>query len=110
MNVHFVYITASSEEEAAQIGKEMVKARLAACANIIGPIRSYYWWEGELQEDKEAVVILKTREELVGKLIHSVKAIHSYDCPCVVSLAVVEGNPDFLKWICDETTISGTGT
>ena len=103
MSVRFVYITTNSEEEAVRIGKEMVTARLAACANVIGPIRSYYWWEGKVQEDQEAVVILKTREELMEKLIHSVKSLHSYECPCIVSLEVVEGNPDFLKWVYDET-------
>ena len=103
MGVRFVYITASSEEEAARIGKELVTRRLAACANIIAPIHSFYWWEGRVQEDNEALLVVKTQEQLMESLIEMVKSLHSYDCPCVVSLPVLEGNPDFLKWIQDET-------
>ncbi len=103
MSARFVYITASSEEEAARIGKRLVEDRLVACANIIGSIRSFYWWEGKIQEDQEAVVIVKTREELMERLMDAVRSLHSYECPCVVSLPIVEGNPDFLRWIYDET-------
>ena len=103
MSARFVYITASSEEEAASIGKRLVEERLAACANVISTVRSFYWGEGKIQEGQEAVLIVKTREELMERLIDAVRSLHSYECPCVVSLPIVEGNPDFLRWIYDET-------
>ncbi|MBW2125826.1 MAG: divalent-cation tolerance protein CutA [Deltaproteobacteria bacterium] len=96
MGIRFVYITTNNEEEAARIGKELVVHRLAACANIIKGLRSFYWWEGEVQDDSEALLIAKTREELMPQLIHKVKELHTYTCPCIVSLPIMEGNPDFI--------------
>ncbi len=100
-----VYITASGPEEARRIGRVLVAARLAACANVYSDISSIYWWEGEVQEDNEAVLIAKTRETLVQALCDKVREIHSYDCPCIVALPVVGGNPAFLEWIESETRI-----
>ena len=101
--INFVYITARDGDEARRIGRELVESRLAACVNIIDGMNSMYWWEGKVQDDREAVLIAKTREALVPELIAKVKALHSYTCPCVVALPVANGNPDFLKWIESET-------
>lgn len=103
MSQRFVYITASTAEEAGKIGKALVEARLAACANIIGAIQSYYWWEGAVQQGTEAALILKTRADLVEALTAKVKELHSYDCPCVVALPIEAGNSEFLAWIDSET-------
>ena len=103
MTQRFVYITAGSQDEAARLGRLLVEARLAACANVIGPIRSFYWWDGAVQEDAEAALVLKTRADLVEALIAKVKDEHSYDCPCVVALPIETGNADFLSWIDAET-------
>ena len=106
MSQRFVYITASSAEEAGRIGKALVEARLAACANVLGGVTSFYWWQGVVQEDAEAALILKTRAELVDALTAKVKELHSYDCPCVVALPIDAGNPEFLAWIEADTTAS----
>ena len=103
MSQRFVYVTAATVEEAGKIGKALVEARLAACANVIGAIQSYYWWEGAVQQDTEAALILKTRADLVEALTAKVKELHSYDCPCVVALPIEGGNPEFLAWIDAET-------
>ncbi|RLB12820.1 MAG: divalent-cation tolerance protein CutA [Deltaproteobacteria bacterium] len=103
MDIRVVYITCANIEEAKKIGREIVEKRFAACANIIDKIESFYWWEGKLQEDKEALIIAKTRSSLVNELIKKVKDIHSYECPCIVTLPVLEGNTDFLEWIIEET-------
>jgi periplasmic divalent cation tolerance protein len=99
----FVYVTAATEAEAARIGEGVVRERLAACANVIGPIRSFYWWEGKVQDEREALLVLKSRDELIEPLVARVKALHSYTCPCVVALPIERGNPDFLRWIGEET-------
>jgi periplasmic divalent cation tolerance protein len=99
----WVYVTTGDREEAVTIGREVVGARLAACANILDGMRSIYWWEREIEEDDEVVLILKTRESLVGRLVERVKSLHSYECPCVVALPIVDGNPDYLQWLADET-------
>lgn len=101
-NIHFVYITVRNKSEALSIGNELVAQRLAACVNIIDQMQSIYRWEGELQFDKEAVLIAKTTESKMPALIENVKANHSYDCPCVVSLPVAAGNPAFLEWVAAE--------
>ena len=103
MRFNSVYITTESRDEALAIGKALVEERLAACANVLGGMRSIYWWEGKVQEEGEAVLIVKTRAELVDRLIERVKALHSYDCPCVVALPIEAGNPAYLDWLADET-------
>lgn len=103
MAAYLVYVTASSDEEAEMIARTLVGERLAACANLLGAIRSIYWWEGTLQEDGEVALVLKTRGELVDRVVARVKEVHSYDCPCVIALPVSAGNPEFLNWIESET-------
>ncbi len=98
-----LYITAGSAEEAASIARDLLDARLIACANIIDGATSLYRWEGKIAEESEAVMIAKTREDLVEKVIGRVRELHSYDCPCIVAVAIVAGNPAFLDWIENET-------
>ncbi len=107
MKTNLVYITASSVDEARAIAKELVSSRLAAGANIIENISSIYWWEGEIQNEKEALLIAKTKESLVEELIEKVKSMHSYSCPCIVSLPIIKGNKPFLDWIVDTTSYQG---
>jgi periplasmic divalent cation tolerance protein len=103
MAVRWVYITAGDEDEAHRIGRALVESRLAACANIIGGMNAIYWWEGEIHEGKEAILIAKTHESAVPQLMEKVRFMHSYDCPCIIALPILEGNPDYLRWIESET-------
>jgi periplasmic divalent cation tolerance protein len=104
MAATLLYVTAESKDEALRIGRALVEKRLAACANVIPSTTAVYWWEGEVQEDGEAVLIVKTREDLVETVTSEIKALHSYDCPCVVAFPVTGGNPEFLDWIVKETS------
>ena len=108
MKTNLIYITAGSQEEAENIAQEIVANRLAACAKIISQVSSYYWWEGEIQNDREVVIIAKTQESLVPPLIEKVKSVHSYDCPCIVSLPILDGNTPFLEWVQNETQHQAT--
>ena len=103
MSVNLIYITAGSVKEARTIGNKLVSDKLAACVNIIDNVRSMYWWEGEVQDDKEVILIAKTKESLVPELVEKVRSIHSYSCPCIVSLPILDGNRAFLDWIVEET-------
>ena len=104
MTQTLIYVTAGSREEAVNIGKTLVESRLCACANVlVGGTTSIYWWEGAVTEDDEVSLILKTRDDLVDQVVEKVREIHSYDCPCVVSLPIVGGNKAFLDWIDEET-------
>jgi len=98
----FIYMTAGNKAEAQKIAKALVEHRLAACVNILENMQSIYRWEEEIQEDTEVVLIAKTTARLVSELIEKVKSLHSYDCPCIVSLPILDGNPPFLNWIHDE--------
>ena len=99
MKANLVYITTSSEKEALNIGKTLVSERLAASINIINSVRSLYWWEGEIQDEQEVVIVAKTSAALVEKLTERVISMHSYICPCVISIPIEKGYPAFLDWI-----------
>jgi len=99
MAVNFVYMTAGSKAEAQKIGKALVERRLAACVNILDNMQSIYRWENKIQQDAEVVLIAKTTDSLVPALIDQVKSMHSYDCPCIVSLPILSGYPPFMDWV-----------
>ncbi|MBW2430263.1 MAG: divalent-cation tolerance protein CutA [Deltaproteobacteria bacterium] len=102
MKVNFIYMTAGSREEARKIGKELVISRLAACVNIWDNMNSFYMWQGKVQDDTEVVMIAKTAENRVPALVEKVKSLHSYECPCIVSIPISGGNQAFLDWIAEE--------
>ena len=104
-NLRYIYITTSSKEEARTIGRDLVEKRLATCVNILDGMESIFWWEGEIQESQECVLIAKTAYFNVRALTERVKELHSYECPCVVSLTITEyeGNKDYLDWLITES-------
>ena len=99
MNCFMIYITTCDKEEARTIGRHLVQSRLAACVNIFDHMNSMYIWQEAFQDDQEAVLVAKTTEARVPDVIREVKALHSYECPCIVTLPIIDGNPDFLDWI-----------
>ena len=103
MDAVFAYVTAGSHEEATRLARTIVRERLAACANVLPRMHSVYWWEGEIGEADESVVLFKTRRDRFEALAQRVKELHSYDCPCVVALPVEGGLPDYLGWISAES-------
>ena len=102
MKTFFVYITTAHKDEARDIGRSLVQSRLAACVNILDHMNSMYFWQGEFQDDREAVMIAKTTEQRLPELIDFVKSHHSYECPCIVALPISDGNPAFIDWIADQ--------
>jgi periplasmic divalent cation tolerance protein len=103
MSYVFVYITAPDETEARTIARVLLERRLAAGINIFPHMTAMYWWNGEIRSGPEVVLIAKTREALVEALTETVLDLHSYECPCVVTLPVATGQPAYLQWIADET-------
>lgn len=98
-----VYVTASTPAEAREIAETMVKARLAACANILGAVQSVFFWQGEVQSETETALILKTAADRLDALTTRIKTVHSYDEPCVAALPIIGGSSDFIRWIVAET-------
>jgi len=103
MDLVAAYITAGSREEALRIGRALVEERLAACVNVLDGMTSVYRWNGAVEEASEAVLIAKTRAALFDRLTERVRALHSYDTPCVVELRLERGNPAYLDWLRAET-------
>lgn len=98
-----VYVTAASREEALKIVRTVVEERLAACANVIDGVTSIYHWQGEVEEEREVALMLKTRLSLFDALEARIRTLHSYACPCIVAWPIVAGSPDYLAWIAAET-------
>ncbi|MGM0452505.1 MAG: divalent-cation tolerance protein CutA [Thermodesulfobacteriota bacterium] len=101
-NANWVYMTAGSKDEAVAVGEALIEAGLAACVNIIDSMNSIFMWEGRVEQDTETVLIAKTTAERVPELVEKVKSVHSYECPCIVSLPIADGNPAFIDWIAEQ--------
>jgi periplasmic divalent cation tolerance protein len=98
-----VYVTVATRDEGLAIARALVAERLAACVNVLGPATSVYTWEGKTEESQEFVMVCKTRRALGPALSARVKALHSYDTPCIVSYAMQGAYPPFLDWIAAST-------
>ena len=96
-----VLSTAPNDSVAAQLAGALVEGKLAACVNIVGGVRSVYWWDGALQDDAEVLLICKTDGERLDELTRTLTELHPYDCPEVVALPVAGGAPEYLGWISD---------
>jgi periplasmic divalent cation tolerance protein len=97
-------ITADDAVWLQEFTRSLVEDRLAACGQLISPIRSIYRWDDAVQEDAEVRVALHTRRSLVPAIIERTRAEHSYEVPCVLALPVENGNPDYLAWVVASTS------
>lgn len=98
-DVRLLYVPCPDEACARDIGRKMVERRLAACANIIPKMTSIYRWEGALEEDKEALLLLKTVEPTVPELVEALRAMHPYRLPAIVAYPASGGLPAYLDWV-----------
>jgi periplasmic divalent cation tolerance protein len=105
-DVMMVYVTAPSRAEALQLGRALVAARLAACANVLDGMTAIYHWQGQMQEEDEAVLLLKTTAARLAGLSARLRDLHSAELPCVVAWQVTAGNAPYLDWVRDETAKS----
>jgi periplasmic divalent cation tolerance protein len=99
-----VLMTTADKRQAIKIGKVAVEARLAACANVLPNIRSVYRWKGKVIVGKEVLVMLKTTEDRYRALEKSIMALHSYEVPEVIAVAITRGSQQYLGWVLNETT------
>jgi periplasmic divalent cation tolerance protein len=96
-----VLVTAGSQEEAERIANALVEERLAACVNVVGPIRSIYRWQGKLHNEQEVLLVIKTRTRRFAAVEARVRALHSYDTPEIVALPITSGSEAYLRWLED---------
>jgi periplasmic divalent cation tolerance protein len=99
VSVASVYAVFANAEEAERIGRQMIEERLAACINILPPIRSIYRWKGDIETADEVAAILKTSNRQVDALITRIAALHSYDVPCIVTWPVDKLLADYADWV-----------
>lgn len=92
-------MTAPDLDAARELGRRLVEERLAACANIVPGLMSIFHWDGEVQDQSEVLLILKTTESVVGALVQRAASLHPYDVPEVLALPVAEGYGPYLDWV-----------
>ena len=98
-----VLVTCGSEDEALKIANILVEDHLAACVNLVAPIRSIYRWEGKIWNEKEWLLIIKTQKHRFEELEKKVKSLHSYSVPEIIRLSITEGSSVYLNWIRENT-------
>lgn len=103
MEAIVVFITAPNEDEAARISKTIVEERLAGCVNIVRGIRSIYTWQGKIEDESEALMIVKTQKGLFESLSKRIKEVHSYTVPEIIAIPIINGSEDYLKWLKEVT-------
>ncbi len=106
--IRVVFVMAGAAGEAENIARTLVEEQLAACANIIGPVRSIYRWEDKIEEANEFLVMLKTRANLYARLECRAKELHSYQVPEIVALTLAAGSAPYLDWVLSSTRPSTT--
>jgi len=99
MNTLLVVSTASSMKEAHRIARRLIEGRFAACVNIIPGVRSFFYWEEKLCQEKEVLIWIKTVKGKSKKIINEIKSIHSYSVPEIIFLKINGGEKKYLKWV-----------
>ena len=99
MNVVSVYAIFADGDEAERIGRAVIDERLAACINILGPVRSIYRWKGAVETANEVAAIFKTEEAQSDQLIERIAALHSYDVPCIATWPIDKILGSYADWV-----------
>ena len=101
-NARIVLTTIGSKELAERLAGQLVEGRLAACVNIVGPIRSVYRWREKVEREEEYLLLIKTTQERVAQLQAAFKELHPYELPECVELAIDGGSAAYLAWLTGE--------
>jgi periplasmic divalent cation tolerance protein len=101
-----VFSTFPNSDKAAEVGRTLVSEKLAACVNVLGPVRSIYSWKGELCDDQETLAIIKTTREAFDAMKTRLVALHPYEVAEVIALPVEAGHAPYLAWVADQTALT----
>ena len=104
MELSQVSVACGSEHEAGKVVDVLLDRRLAACVQVVGPVTSSYWWQGQREVATEWVCLVKTRTALVDAIAAAVREVHSYDVPEVLAVPVSGGDPEYLTWVAAESS------
>jgi periplasmic divalent cation tolerance protein len=95
--------TADKKEIAEKIGRHLVEKRLASCVQIVGPMKSIYWWKGKMEETDEWLCMIKTRVSHYEAIEKEIMSLHPYEVPEIIAMKVERGLPGYMEWIMKET-------
>lgn len=101
MNGYYVVLITVPVDKGEELANFIVENKLGACVNVVPEVKSVYWWKGNIEKDKEALLVVKTSSEKFKELLEKVKGVHPYTVPEIIALPIVAGNPDYLNWIED---------
>ncbi len=101
--VSVVFVTVGKEAEAVEIAQTLVREQWVACVNIISGVRSIYRWKGEVCDDQEWLLIMKTRTSLIASLRDRIRELHSYEVPEIIAFPIDQGLPEYLNWVLENT-------
>ena len=97
-----VLTTVEHKADAEKIAKGLVEKRLAACVQILGPLTSYYHWQGKLDSAAEYLCLIKSRDDLFSLLETEIISMHPYDVPEILAMPITKGGKDYLNWLAAE--------
>ncbi len=103
MDIIDIWINCPDETVADQISEQLIDGRLAACSNIYPAIRSAYRWKGRIEREREVPLLVKSPTRLFDKVVEAVRAIHPYETPSIVGVAIAHVNDDYRDWVIAET-------
>ena len=101
--VVLILVTAPDAQVGGELARRLVQERLVACVNIVPGVRSVYWWQGEVQDSPEALLLLKARRADVQEVCERVRTLHPYEVPEIIATEVVDGLAAYLDWVAAET-------
>jgi periplasmic divalent cation tolerance protein len=94
-----VWTTVANQAEGERIAHELLARRLAACVQLVGPLASSYWWQGEIARAEEWLCIAKTERRLFESVAETIKRVHSYTVPEIIAIPIVAGSESYLRWL-----------
>jgi periplasmic divalent cation tolerance protein len=94
-----VLVTAKNKKEAQKISASLIKAKLAACVNIVDKVSSIFFWAGKIDQAKESLLLIKSKKDKLPKIIKLVRSLHSYKVPEIIALPIIAGDKPYLRWI-----------
>ncbi len=98
MSISIILCACRKGREAKRITEKLLKAKLVACVSII-KIKSAYWWKNKITRNDEALMIIKTRKNLVNKTMKAIKRIHSYQIPEIIEIDAGKVNKEYIEWM-----------
>ncbi len=97
-----IFTTVEKRDDAEKIAKIVIEKRLAGCVQILGPIKSTYWWKGNIESAEECLCIMKSKKNLYKEIEMTIKENHPYETPEIVAVPIIAGYEGYLKWLDSE--------